>query len=262
MEKYVYVYSKICKGMYSISQRYCPTQTSPWRYTPGLWNNKWQPVTFHLVVNDLLIKYVGGKYAEHLSLKPTSIPPNRTHNWVVVFCIQSIGYGSIMLFPINIIKVLILSICNILPWSIFWPPPHLHWPHVHSILLFRPKFQLLFELRFSDTIRDSENSLATHPTFLNWLLTDAWLIFSNFLLDVPTLECSPHSTCVAGSTWKWDMVGHPVRRRRPSWWYWIPRQWSWIYPSLSIPHLVSLFFSLYRRTFTDTLYTNSTNFMW
>ena len=36
------------------------------RHTPGLWRHRWRPVTFSLVVDDLGVKYVGKRYADHL----------------------------------------------------------------------------------------------------------------------------------------------------------------------------------------------------
>eukprot|EP00957_Ditylum_brightwellii_P115317 8793521-Ditylum_brightwellii.AAC.1 len=58
-----YIYIEVRKGMYGLPQAgilankllkerlatagYCPT-----RHTPGLWQHKWRPVTFSLVVDD------------------------------------------------------------------------------------------------------------------------------------------------------------------------------------------------------------------
>ena len=38
----------------------------PCQFTPSLWQHKWQPTTFFLVVDDFGIKYVGNNHANHL----------------------------------------------------------------------------------------------------------------------------------------------------------------------------------------------------
>ena len=36
------------------------------RLVPGLWQHKWRPIQFSLVVDDFGVKYVGREHAEHL----------------------------------------------------------------------------------------------------------------------------------------------------------------------------------------------------
>jgi hypothetical protein len=38
----------------------------PARHTPGLWLPKTRPISFTLVVDDFVVKYVGKQHAEHL----------------------------------------------------------------------------------------------------------------------------------------------------------------------------------------------------
>lgn len=71
------VYVQINKGMYGLPQASFlahqklikflrPYGYTPCRYTTGLWKHKTRPVSFTLVVDDFVIKYVGRQHAEHL----------------------------------------------------------------------------------------------------------------------------------------------------------------------------------------------------
>jgi hypothetical protein len=72
-----YVYVEIRRGMYGLPQAgilankllakrlakhgYCQT-----KHTPGLWRHRFRPVSFTLIVDDFLVKYVGREQALHL----------------------------------------------------------------------------------------------------------------------------------------------------------------------------------------------------
>jgi hypothetical protein len=72
-----WVYIEIRKGMYGLKQavlladkllqtRLAPFGYYPARHTPVLWLHKTRPMSFTLVVGDLVVKYVGKQHAEHL----------------------------------------------------------------------------------------------------------------------------------------------------------------------------------------------------
>ena len=72
-----YVYIKVRKGMYGLSQvgllapkvlakrlaKHGYTQSD---VTAGLWTHEWRPICFSLVVDDFGVKYVGQEHADHL----------------------------------------------------------------------------------------------------------------------------------------------------------------------------------------------------
>jgi hypothetical protein len=68
---------EIRKGMYGLKQagilanqllqtRLAPFGYYPARHTPGLWLHKTRPISFTLLVDDFIVKYVGKHHAEHL----------------------------------------------------------------------------------------------------------------------------------------------------------------------------------------------------
>jgi hypothetical protein len=72
-----WVYIEIRKGMYGLKQaelianqllqtRLAPFRNYPARHTPGLWLHNTWPISFTLVVEDVVVKYVGKQHAEHL----------------------------------------------------------------------------------------------------------------------------------------------------------------------------------------------------
>jgi hypothetical protein len=72
-----WVYIEIRKGMYGLKQagllanqliqtRLAPFGYYPSRHTPGLWLHKARSISFTLVVDDFIVKYVGKQHAEHL----------------------------------------------------------------------------------------------------------------------------------------------------------------------------------------------------
>jgi hypothetical protein len=72
-----WVYIEIRKCMYGLKQsrlianqllqtRLAPFRFYPSRHTPGLWMHKTRPISFTLVVDDFVVKYVGKQHAEHL----------------------------------------------------------------------------------------------------------------------------------------------------------------------------------------------------
>ena len=72
-----HIYIEIRKGMYRLPQtgilanklltkRLAPHGYYQCRHTPGLWQHKWRPVMFSLVVDNFGIKYVGKRHADHL----------------------------------------------------------------------------------------------------------------------------------------------------------------------------------------------------
>jgi hypothetical protein len=36
------------------------------KLTPGYWRNKWQPISFTLIVDNFCLKYIGKEYVTHL----------------------------------------------------------------------------------------------------------------------------------------------------------------------------------------------------
>jgi hypothetical protein len=72
-----WVYIEIRKGMYGLKQagllankllqtRLAPFRYYPARHIPGLWLHKTRTISFTLVVDDFVVRYVGKKHAEHL----------------------------------------------------------------------------------------------------------------------------------------------------------------------------------------------------
>jgi hypothetical protein len=72
-----WVYIEIRKGMYGLKQagllayqllqtRLAPFGYYPARHTPGLWLHQTRPISFTLVVDDSVVKYVGKQHSEHL----------------------------------------------------------------------------------------------------------------------------------------------------------------------------------------------------
>ena len=72
-----YIYCKICKWMYSLPhvgilpnqqlvQWLSPKVHTPCKHTPGLWRNKWRPITFSWVVDDFGVKCVCKQHADYL----------------------------------------------------------------------------------------------------------------------------------------------------------------------------------------------------
>jgi hypothetical protein len=72
-----WVYIEIRKGMYGLKQeglianQLLQTRLAPFgyysaRHTPGLWLHKTRPISFSLVVDDFVVKYVGKQHADHL----------------------------------------------------------------------------------------------------------------------------------------------------------------------------------------------------
>jgi hypothetical protein len=72
-----WVYIEIRKGMYGLKQaglltnqllqnRLAPFGYYPARHTPGLWLHKTRPISFSLVMDYFVVKYVGKQHAEHL----------------------------------------------------------------------------------------------------------------------------------------------------------------------------------------------------
>jgi hypothetical protein len=72
-----WVYIKIIKCMYSMKQsgllenqllqtRLSPFGYYPARHTPGLCSQKTRPISFTLIVDDFVVKYVGKHHAEHI----------------------------------------------------------------------------------------------------------------------------------------------------------------------------------------------------
>jgi hypothetical protein len=73
------IYCKIHQGMYGLPQagtrNHCTgtigkrlkehgyTQS---KTTPGLWTHEWHPITFSLVVDNFVVKYIGEEHAQHL----------------------------------------------------------------------------------------------------------------------------------------------------------------------------------------------------
>jgi hypothetical protein len=73
----VYVYCKICQGMYGLPQAGIITQEllakrlkeygyTQSKITPGLWTHEWRPITFSLVVDNFGVKYIRDEHAQHL----------------------------------------------------------------------------------------------------------------------------------------------------------------------------------------------------
>ena len=71
------MYIEICRGMYGLPQAgllanqllancLAPHGNHEQQHTPGLWRDHSCPITFALVVDDLLIKYTGKEHAQHL----------------------------------------------------------------------------------------------------------------------------------------------------------------------------------------------------
>jgi hypothetical protein len=72
-----HIYIEIRRGMYGLPQagilgnqllteRLEPHGYYQCRHTPGLWQHKWRPIMFSLVVDDFGVKYVGKEHADHL----------------------------------------------------------------------------------------------------------------------------------------------------------------------------------------------------
>jgi hypothetical protein len=72
-----WVYIEIRKGMYGLKQagllanQLLQTHLEPFgyypaRHTPRLWLHKTRPISFTLVVDDFVVKYMGKHHAEHL----------------------------------------------------------------------------------------------------------------------------------------------------------------------------------------------------
>jgi hypothetical protein len=49
-----------------LQTRVAPFRYYPARRTPGLWLHRTRPISFTLVVDDFVAKYVGKQHAEHL----------------------------------------------------------------------------------------------------------------------------------------------------------------------------------------------------
>jgi hypothetical protein len=49
-----------------LQTRLAPFGYYPARHTPGLWLHNTQPISFTLVVDDFVVKYVGKQHADHL----------------------------------------------------------------------------------------------------------------------------------------------------------------------------------------------------
>ncbi len=73
----VYIYCKICQGMYGllqagiIAQKLLAKRLKEHGYTqsktmPGLWTHEWHPITFSLVIDDFGVKYIGEEHAQYL----------------------------------------------------------------------------------------------------------------------------------------------------------------------------------------------------